>query len=94
MKLIGSAWTANVIWYLRGGERCFTELHTDLNGVSAKVLTSRLRTLQREGVVERVERPTSPPTVWYTLTPLGQELGRALAEVIEVGQRLRKVRAQ
>jgi DNA-binding HxlR family transcriptional regulator len=92
MNLIGSAWTANVIWYLREGERCFTELQTDLNGVSAKVLTVRLRTLQREGIVERLERATSPPTVWYALTPLGQELCRALVEVIEVGQRLRKAR--
>jgi DNA-binding HxlR family transcriptional regulator len=89
MKLIGSAWTADVIWYLREGERCFTELQTDLNGVSAKVLTTRLRTLQREGVLERVTRSTSPPTVWYTLTPLGQELRRALVEVVEIAQRLR-----
>ena len=93
MRLIGSAWTANVIWFLQDGERCFTELQTDLRGVSAKVLTSRLRTLQQEGIVERVERATSPPTVWYALTPIGQELCRALGDVIEVGQRLRKARA-
>jgi DNA-binding HxlR family transcriptional regulator len=92
MRLIGSAWTANVIWFLREGERCFTELQTDLSGVSAKVLTSRLRTLQQEGIVERLERATSPPTVWYALTPIGQELCRALVDVIEVGQRLRKAR--
>jgi DNA-binding HxlR family transcriptional regulator len=93
MKLIGSAWTAKLIWFLREGERCFTELQTDLSGVSAKVLTSRLRALQREGVLERLERPTSPPTVWYALTPLGQELGKALADVIEIGQRLSSARA-
>jgi DNA-binding HxlR family transcriptional regulator len=93
MRLIGSAWTANILWYLREEERCFTELQTDLSGVSAKVLTSRLRMLQREGVVERVERATSPPTTWYALTPLGEELCRAVVNVIEVGQRLRKARS-
>ena len=92
MKLIGSAWTANVIWFLRGGERCFTELQTDLPGVSAKVLTARLRVLTREGIVERVTRATSPPTVWYSLTPLGEEFCAALSNVIDVGQRLRRAR--
>ena len=93
MKLLGSAWTVDVIWYLREGERCFTELQTDLSGVSAKVLTSRLRKLELEGVLERVTRSTSPPTVWYTLTPLGQDLCRALVDVVEIGQRLRRARA-
>ena len=93
MRLIGSAWTANIMWYLRAGERCFTELQTDLNGVSAKMLTSRLRMLRQEGIVERLKRPTSPPTVWYSLTPVGEELCRALVDVIETGQRLRKARA-
>jgi DNA-binding HxlR family transcriptional regulator len=93
MRLFGSAWTAEAIWYLREGERCFTELQTDLRGVSAKVLTSRLRRLEREGVLERITKPTSPPTVWYALTPLGAELSRALAEVVDIGQRLRRARA-
>jgi DNA-binding HxlR family transcriptional regulator len=93
MKLIGGAWTANILWYLRGGERCFTELQTDLNGVSAKMLTARLRKLEREGIVERLTRSTSPPTVWYALTPLGQELAGALVNVIDIGQRLRRARA-
>ena len=93
MRLIGSAWTANIIWFLREGERCFTELQTDLSGVSAKVLAARLRVLTREGIVQRVTRATSPPTVWYALTPLGEEFCAALAGVIEVGQRLRRARA-
>jgi len=56
-----------VIWYLREGERCFTELQTDIMGVSAKMLTNRLRKLERDVVIERLTRPTSPPTVWYSL---------------------------
>jgi DNA-binding HxlR family transcriptional regulator len=59
MKLIGSAWTADVIQYLREGERCFSELQTDLVAVAAKVLTSRSRRLELEGVLERVTRSTS-----------------------------------
>lgn len=90
MALLSGVWTADVIWYLREGERCFTELQTDLVGVSAKVLSSRLRKLQAEGVVERISRRTSPPTVWYVLTPLGQELFLALTTVVDIGQRLKQ----
>ncbi len=92
MNLLAGAWTADVIWYLREGERCFTELQHDLRGVSAKVLTTRLRKLEREGVIERISRRTSPPTVWYALTPLGQELFAALSLVIDIGQRLKQSR--
>jgi DNA-binding HxlR family transcriptional regulator len=89
MRLLGSAWTARVMWYLREGERCFTELETDLQGVSAKVLTARLRRLEREGIVSRIERRTSPPTVWYGLTPPGRRLAVALVNVAEAAQELR-----
>ena len=90
MRLLSGIWTAEVLWYLREGERCFTELQTDLKGVSAKMLTTRLRRLEREGVIERLTRATSPPTVWYVLTPLGQELSSALAHIVDVAQRLKR----
>jgi DNA-binding HxlR family transcriptional regulator len=88
MRLLAGAWTADVIWYLREGERCFSELQTDIKGVSAKMLTNRLRKLERDGVIERSTRQTSPPTVWYSLTPVGQELGAALTNVVNIAQRL------
>jgi len=89
MRLIAGAWTADVLWYLRAGESCFTELHHDISGISAKMLTNRLRKLERAGVVERSTRATSPPTVWYALTPTGVELAGAVAQVIEVAQKLK-----
>src|SRR5262245_54181320 len=82
MRLLAGAWTADVIWYLREGERCFTELRADVRGISAKMLTARLRRLEREGIVERRPKPTSPPTMWYALTPGGQELCGALTGVV------------
>ena len=87
-RLLAGAWTADVIWYLREGERCFTELQNDLQGVSAKVLTSCLRRLEQDGVIQRLTRPTTPPTVWYLLTPVGHELSGALTNVVEIAQRL------
>jgi DNA-binding HxlR family transcriptional regulator len=90
MRVLGGAWTAHVIWYLREGARCFTELQIDIGGVSAKMLTNRLRKLESEGIIERVTKQTSPPTVWYSLTPVGQELCGALVNVIAVAQRLKR----
>lgn len=93
VQLLSGAWTPDVIWYLRDGERCFTELEHDLQGVSAKVLTARLRKLEREGVLVRVKKASSPPTVWYALTPLGQELVQALTVVTDIGHRLKQARS-
>jgi DNA-binding HxlR family transcriptional regulator len=90
MRVLAGAWTAHVIWYLREDERCFTELQLDIGKVSAKMLTNCLRKLEREGVIARSTKPTSPPTVWYGLTPVGRELCVALVNVIDVAQRLKR----
>jgi DNA-binding HxlR family transcriptional regulator len=90
MRVLGGAWTAHVIWYLREGERCFTELQSEIGKVSAKMLTSCLRRLLREGIIVRLTKATSPPTVWYSLTPVGQELCAALVNVIAVAQRFKR----
>lgn len=90
MHLFAGAWTADVIWFLGEGERCFTELEHDIAGVSPKMLTNSLRKLEREGIIERITRQTSPPTVWYALTPGGQELSGALTNVVEIAQRLKR----
>lgn len=89
MSLLGGAWTPNVIWRLSAGPRRFTELRQDLHGVSAKVLTARLRDLEAKGVVRREVRPTSPPSVEYSLTPLGRELMPAIQAIVEIGMKLK-----
>ncbi len=90
MSIIGGAWTANIIWYLSGGSRRFNELRNDLTGISAKVLTARLRELAQRGVVLREVKPTSPPSVEYSLTQEGQELMPAIRAIVKVGEKLKK----
>jgi DNA-binding HxlR family transcriptional regulator len=90
MAIIGGAWAPNVIWHLREGPRRFSELRIDIPPVSAKVLSQRLRELQGRGVVRRSVQPTSPPSVEYSLTPLGKELIPALDAVVRVGHKLKK----
>ena len=92
MALLGGAWTPNVLWYLRETPRRFSELKFDLAGVSAKTLSARLRKLERDGVVHREVKPTSPPTVEYRLTALGGRLVPAIEAIVEVGNELKRLR--
>jgi DNA-binding HxlR family transcriptional regulator len=88
MAVLAGAWAPNVIWHLRGGPRRFNELRTDIPPVSAKVLSTRLRELQARAVVSRYVVDSSPPSVEYCLTPLGEQLVPALESIVKVGLQL------
>ncbi|WP_259782185.1 winged helix-turn-helix transcriptional regulator [Aestuariispira ectoiniformans] len=92
MSVLGGAWTPNIVWSLCAGPRRFSELRTDIPGVSAKVLTARLRDLEIKGVISREIKPTSPPSVEYALTELGQELMPVIKSIVEVGHKLKKAK--
>lgn len=92
MELLGGAWSPNVIWHLSGGARRFSELQMDMRPISAKVLSMRLKDLERKGVIHRRVMDTSPPSVEYSLTALGQELVPAIEAIAEVGLKLRQQR--
>ncbi len=94
MAFLRGAWTPNVIWLLSGGPRRFSELRKDITAISAKVLSTRLRELEELGVIHREVMSTSPPSVEYSLSDLGQELTPAIAAIVNVGQRLKKRSAQ
>ncbi|HEX5082876.1 MAG TPA: helix-turn-helix domain-containing protein [Blastocatellia bacterium] len=87
MRLLCGAWTPNVIWYLRSEPRRFSELMSDIPGVSSKVFTQRLKELEAEGILSRRVEPTSPPTVEYSLTDLGRELIPAIEAIVNVYQK-------
>jgi len=94
MAFIGGAWTPNILWYLSAGPRRFSELKTDIPGISPKMLTTRLRELEGAGIAERTVKPTSPPSVEYALTTLGQELVPAIQAIVAVGHKLKMLRQQ
>ena len=93
MALLGGAWTPNLVWYLSGGPRRFGELRTDIPRISAKVLSARLRTMEAKGVVSRTVLPTSPPSVEYALTELGEELIPVIEAIVKVGAKLKGLHA-
>ena len=93
MRLLGGAWTPNVIWQLSGGPRRFGELYRDIRGISPKMLTARLRELEMKRVVVREVAPTSPPSVEYALSELGRELIPVIDAIVKVGTRLLRAAA-
>jgi DNA-binding HxlR family transcriptional regulator len=90
MAVLGGAWTPSLIWKLSGDARRFGELLRDIPGISAKMLSARLRDLEEKGVVIREVVATSPPSVEYTLTELGRELIPVIHTIVRVGTRIRE----
>jgi DNA-binding HxlR family transcriptional regulator len=78
---IGDRWTALVVGVLAERPHRFGELRRRIDGVSQKMLTQTLRSLERDGLVSRRVEPTVPVTVEYSLTPLGETLVPVLAAV-------------
>lgn len=71
---IADKWTVLIVGRLATGTRRFGELRRDITGISPKVLTQKLRELERDGVITRKIYATVPPKVEYNLTPLGETL--------------------
>jgi len=74
LSRIADKWTALIIRALAGGTRRYAELQREIGGISQKMLTQTLRSLERDGLVSRKVHPVVPPKVEYTLTPLGRTL--------------------
>lgn len=71
---VGDTWSILVIFNLQAGPMRFNALRRSIEGISQRMLTVTLRSLERDGLVTRHVRPTSPPEVEYSLTGLGHSL--------------------
>src|SRR3954452_8272900 len=75
----GDKWAALIIRCLEYGPRRFSELRVPLSRVTPKVLTTSLRSLERDGLVKRTVYDEITPHVEYELTPLGRSMLEPLA---------------
>lgn len=71
---IGDKWSLLIVSTLGGGSLRFNELRRSIGDISQKMLSSTLKVLERDGLVERTVTPTVPPQVAYSLTDLGFDL--------------------
>jgi DNA-binding HxlR family transcriptional regulator len=81
LDLISDRWSMIVVKALAEGIRRYGELHRGIDGISQKMLTQTLRSLERDGLVRRTAYPVVPPRVEYELTPLGQSLTEPIAAI-------------
>ena len=75
---IGDRWTVLIVGTLDAGPRRFSAIAADVDGISQKMLTQTLRSLERDGFVVRTAYPVVPPHVEYELTDLGRSLQEQL----------------
>ena len=71
---IAGKWTVLIVVALEPRAKRFGELRREVGGISQKMLTQTLRSLERDGLVLRRVKPSSPVTVEYELTQLGRSL--------------------
>lgn len=74
VSLIGSKWKLLIIRNLLVQPWRFNELKKSLNGISQKVLTDSLRSLEEDGIITRTVYPEVPPRVEYSLSELGESM--------------------
>lgn len=82
VQLIGSKWKILIIRNLLTRPWRFNELRKDLEGISQKVLTDSLRSMEEDGIITRTVYPEVPPRVEYALSELGESM-RPILDVME-----------
>lgn len=86
-ELLGRKWTAYLIWALIEGPRRFGELRELTPGLTDRMLTVRLRSLEAAGIVTRHQYPEIPVRVEYALTERGRGLAPVIIEMERWGSR-------
>ncbi|MFF8977802.1 helix-turn-helix transcriptional regulator [Streptomyces cellulosae] len=86
VDIVFSRWTTPVLWALHTyGRQRFVELERRIGTITPKVLTQRLRQLERNGLVVRTYHPEVPPRVEYEISELGLSLAPLFAHLTEWG---------
>jgi len=81
LERIADKWTSLIVYALLAGPRRHGELRRMIDGISQKMLTQTLRSMERDGLVDRRVIDQIPPHVEYALTPLGQTLSEPLVAI-------------
>jgi DNA-binding HxlR family transcriptional regulator len=94
LHVIGGKWKLLILWHLREGAIRFSSLMKKMNGITQKMLTQELRSLESNGLVARKIFPEIPPHVEYSLTKYGASLDPVLEKMCEWGEKhIKRVRS-
>lgn len=90
VQLIGSKWKLLILRNLLQRPWRFNELKKDLEGISQKVLTDSLRSMEKDGIITRTVYPEVPPHVEYALSDLGETMRPILEAMQTWGNRYKE----
>ena len=83
VQMIGGKWKLLIMRNLLQRPWRFNELKKDLEGISQKVLTDSLRSMEADGIITRTVYPEVPPRVEYALSDLGESM-RPIMDAMEI----------
>ena len=86
VALIGSKWKLLILRNLLARPWRFNELKRDLAGISQKMLTDSLRSMEADGIITRTVYPEVPPRVEYALSELGESMRPVIRSMEEWGK--------
>ena len=86
VNLIGSKWKLLIMRNLLQRPWRFNELQKSLEGISQKVLTDSLRSMERDGIINRTVYPEVPPRVEYSLSEIGESMRSIINAMQEWGE--------
>lgn len=86
VQLIGSKWKLLILRNLMQRPWRFNELRKNLDGISQKVLTESLRSMEEDGIITRTIYPEVPPRVEYALSPLGESMRSIIMAMEQFGR--------
>ena len=90
IKMIGCRWKILIIKELLDGEKRFNELKSSVKGISQKVLSSKLKELEQDGIVVREVYQQTPLRVGYFLTDVGLSLNTVVSALRDWGKDYKK----
>lgn len=94
VQIIGSKWKLLIMRNLLARPWRFNELKRDLEGISQKVLTDSLRSMEADGIVTRTVYAEVPPRVEYALSPLGESMRPIIMAMRQWGLDYQKLKQQ
>ena len=86
VQLVGSKWKLLILRNLLQRPWRFNELKRSLEGISQKVLTDSLRSMESDGLITRTVYPEVPPRVEYALSGLGESMRPIIAVMEQWGR--------
>jgi DNA-binding HxlR family transcriptional regulator len=95
LEMLARPWMPHILWTLStNGPTRFGALRRQVEGISSRVLTERLRELERNGFVFRDYEPTIPPSVTYGITSRMKDISKVLEQLAELAKKWQHEDAQ